>query len=66
MGKDILQLKPNIYGLGVDLNEIYRRWKEGRGAGHDVSVLAARFLRLFARAWRAANEYPAPCAGLAV
>lgn len=58
MGKDILQLKPNFYGLEVDLNEIYRRWKERRGAGHDVSVLAARFLQLFAEHGVRATSIP--------
>ena len=58
MGKDILQLKPNFYGLGVDLNEICRRWKKMRGAGHDVSVLAARFLQLFAEHGVRATSIP--------
>jgi len=47
MSKEILQLKPNFHGIGVDFNELFRRWKVRRGSGHEVSVLATRFLRLF-------------------
>jgi hypothetical protein len=47
MSKEILQLKPNFHGVGVDFNELFRRWRVGRGPGHEVSALATRFLTLF-------------------
>lgn len=28
--EEIIQLKPNIYGVGIDLNALWRRWKNGK------------------------------------
>lgn len=48
MSKEIFQLKPNFYGVGVDLMAIYSRWKKGSGGDVEVSTLATRFLQVFA------------------
>lgn len=29
--ESIIQLKPSIYGIGIDLNALWRRWKSRRG-----------------------------------
>lgn len=51
MSKEIFQLRPNIYGIGVDLRALYRRWKKSRGEGpsdnDEVVSVARRFLEMF-------------------
>jgi hypothetical protein len=48
MSKEIFQLKPNFYGVGVDLKAIYSRWKEGVGGDVEVSIISTRFQQVFA------------------
>ena len=52
MSKEIFQLKPNIYGIGIDLRALHKRWKElrGRALSDDggVATVASRFLGVFA------------------
>jgi len=52
MSKEIFQLKPSIYGIGIDLRALYARWNMLRGGapsdGGEVATVASRFLRMFA------------------
>lgn len=64
MSKEIFQLKPNVYGIGVDLKEIYNRWKQRRGGVGEVSTLAARFVQVFAEHGVLATSIPLVIPGL--
>lgn len=46
MGDEIVQLKPNVYGIGIDLKALARLWRSGAGQ-KDVGI-ASRFLQVFA------------------
>lgn len=52
MGKEVFQLKPNFYGIGIDLRALYERWKERSGQAPsdsgEVATVARRFLQMLA------------------
>ncbi len=47
MSDEILQLKPGIYGVSLDLKALIKRLRSGGEAPDPVAALAERFLRVF-------------------
>lgn len=64
MSKEVFQLKPNAYGISVDLKAIYNLWKHGRDGVGEVSTLAASFLQAFAEHGVLTTSIPSVIPGL--
>ena len=47
MSDEIFQLKPNVYGIGIDLLALGRRMRRTKGESGGPATLASRFLRVF-------------------
>lgn len=47
MSDEILQLKPGIYGVSLDLKALVKRLRSGRQAPDPLAAVAERFLRVF-------------------
>lgn len=47
MSNEILQLKPNLYGMGIDLKALFKRLWHGKPPPDPITLVAQRFLQVF-------------------